>query len=153
VALDETDNAIGVLDAVNEKRPAVRGRPVASHRAFTWPESMATWPRTPTPCAEASLPTGTCSHPARPRPGRPGHPALADRTESRHFYRMQADWWYAAYRLSRAQLLPAGITWPDNTSHTNDPERSAMPRDKPTAATSNAPRRPRPRGRAGAHIL
>jgi serine/threonine-protein kinase PknG len=50
--------------------------------------------------------------------------ALNDRTESRHFYRLQADWWYAAYRLSRAGLLPKDISWPDSRGdHVNVPEK------------------------------
>jgi hypothetical protein len=42
---------------------------------------------------------------------------LNDRTESRHFYRLIADWWYAAYRLARAGRLPANLSWPDNRQH------------------------------------
>lgn len=50
--------------------------------------------------------------------------ALNDRTESRHFYRLQADWWYAAYRMSKAGLLVKDITWPDSrTGHTNEPQK------------------------------
>jgi hypothetical protein len=42
---------------------------------------------------------------------------LNDRTESRHFYRLEADWWYAAYRLSRMKQLPQDIDWPDGQKH------------------------------------
>ncbi len=35
---------------------------------------------------------------------------------------MQADWWYAAYRLAKMGALPAEITWPDSTpGHQNTP--------------------------------
>jgi serine/threonine-protein kinase PknG len=43
---------------------------------------------------------------------------LNERTESTHFYRLEADWWYAAYRLARAGKLPANTEWPDRKPHT-----------------------------------
>jgi hypothetical protein len=42
---------------------------------------------------------------------------LADRTESRHFYRLQAEWWYAAYQLARLNRLPPNMEWPDGQRH------------------------------------
>jgi hypothetical protein len=42
---------------------------------------------------------------------------LTDRTESRHFYRLQAEWWYAAYQLARLGRLPPNIEWPDGGPH------------------------------------
>jgi len=45
---------------------------------------------------------------------------LNDKTESTHFYRLQADWWYAAYRLSKEGKLPANIEWPDHKPHKAD---------------------------------
>ncbi|MGI8587737.1 MAG: protein kinase domain-containing protein [Chloroflexia bacterium] len=45
---------------------------------------------------------------------------LNDRTESRRYYRLLADWWYAAYRLARARRLPPNLTWPDNQPHPAD---------------------------------
>jgi hypothetical protein len=42
---------------------------------------------------------------------------LNDRTESRHFYRLEADWWYAAYRLSKSGKLPTNMEWPDRKPH------------------------------------
>jgi serine/threonine-protein kinase PknG len=42
---------------------------------------------------------------------------LNDRTESRHFYRLEADWWYAAYRLSKSRKLPTNMEWPDRKPH------------------------------------
>ena len=46
--------------------------------------------------------------------------ALNDRTESTHYYRLQADWWYAAYRLCRAGKLPPNLEWPDHRQHHAD---------------------------------
>jgi tetratricopeptide (TPR) repeat protein len=45
---------------------------------------------------------------------------LNDRTESTHYYRLEADWWYAAYRLAKARLLPANVEWPDHKPHKPD---------------------------------
>jgi serine/threonine-protein kinase PknG len=42
---------------------------------------------------------------------------LNDRTESTHYYRLEADWWYDAYSLSKAGLLPANMEWPDRKPH------------------------------------
>jgi hypothetical protein len=49
--------------------------------------------------------------------------ALNDRTESTHYYRLQADWWYAAYRLCKAGKLPPNLEWPDHLPHTADSPR------------------------------
>ena len=46
--------------------------------------------------------------------------ALNDRTESTHYYRLQADWWYAAYRLCKAGKLPPNLEWPDHQQHPAD---------------------------------
>ncbi len=45
---------------------------------------------------------------------------LNDRTELTHYYRLQADWWYAAYRLSKAGKLPPNLEWPDRRPHKAD---------------------------------
>ncbi len=121
VALNKTDVAIGVLDAVNEN--ALRYVDAQLRLIELYLARIALY---------------VDSQPARLRQGKPSDPdikdmlrdlglagraiaALNDRTESRHFYRLQADWWFAAYRLAKAGLLPPDITWPDAQAHTNTP--------------------------------
>jgi serine/threonine-protein kinase PknG len=117
VALDQTDAAIGVLDAVNENALRYvdaqlrlvelylaridnyldkRGRGI-KEMPLTNPDMQAL-------LRDLELAGRAIS-------------GLHDRTESRHFYRLEADWWYAAYRLARAGKLPATIHWPDNRKH------------------------------------
>jgi serine/threonine-protein kinase PknG len=122
VALNQTDNAIGVLDAVNENALRYVDAQLRLVELYL-----------------ARINTYITKHPDRLTQGNASNPeiqamlrdldlagraisALNDRTESRHFYRLQADWWYAAYRLSKARLLPPGVSWPGGSSNqSNDP--------------------------------
>jgi serine/threonine-protein kinase PknG len=121
VALNQTDTAIEVLDAVNEN-------------ALRYVDAQLRLVELYLTRIDGYL-TGHADSLQQGRASDPGIPAvlrdldlagraiaaLNDRTESRHFYRLQADWWYAAYRLSRAKLLPPDVTWPDNARHSNAP--------------------------------
>lgn len=114
VALNHTDSAISVLDAVNENALRYVDAQLRLVELYL-----------------ARIDAYMSAHPDRLSKSKAGDPdvqamlgdlslagraisALNDRTESRHFYRLQADWWYAAYRLSRAGLLPPDVTWPDS---------------------------------------
>jgi hypothetical protein len=37
--------------------------------------------------------------------------------QSGQFYRLQGDWWFAAWRLAKARRLPAIERWPDGGTH------------------------------------
>lgn len=120
VALNQTSEAIGVLDAVNEN--ALRfvdaqlrlielylaridaylnkqGRNVKSLGQNN-PDLQALW-------ADLGFAGRAIA-------------GLNDRTESTHYYRLQADWWYAAYRLSKSGKLPPNMEWPDKMPHKAD---------------------------------
>lgn len=114
VALNHTDTAISVLDAVNENALRYVDAQLRLVELYL-----------------ARIDSYITAHPDRLSKSKAGDPdvqtmlgdlslagraiaALNDRTESRHFYRLQADWWYAAYRLARAGLLPQDVTWPDS---------------------------------------
>jgi tetratricopeptide (TPR) repeat protein len=120
VALNQTGDAIAVLDAVNENALryvdaqlqlielylaridaylAKQGRNVKSLGQNN-PDLQALW--------------GDLGFAARAISG------LNDKTESTHYYRLQADWWYAAYRLARAGKLPPNMEWPDKQPHKAD---------------------------------
>lgn len=43
--------------------------------------------------------------------------ALGGRVQSGQFYRLQGDWWFAAWRLAKARRLPAIERWPDGGAH------------------------------------
>ncbi|MDQ3703710.1 MAG: zinc-ribbon domain-containing protein [Chloroflexota bacterium] len=122
VALNRTDVAIGVLDAVNEN--ALRYVDAQLRLVELYLARIDSYlNRNPTRLTNASLSSPDVQGMLRDLDlaGR-AIAALNDRTESRHFYRLQADWWYAAYRLSKAALLPKDIHWPDSRpDHTNAP--------------------------------
>jgi len=120
VALNQTDQAIGVLDAVNENALRYVDAQLRLIELYLMRiDAYLTQQR-------------TALTPGKPPP--PGLPALLhdlglaaraiaglyDRTESRHFYRLLADWWYAAYRLARARRLPPNMNWPDGRVHRAD---------------------------------
>ncbi|MDQ6694170.1 MAG: zinc ribbon domain-containing protein [Chloroflexota bacterium] len=123
VALNKTDVAISVLDAVNEN--ALRYVDAQLRLVELYLVRIGSY---------------MDGHPDRLRQGTQGDQdvhamlsdlglagrgiaALTDRTESGHFYRMLADWWYLAYRLAKAKLLPPDMTWPDSSpQHANTPE-------------------------------
>jgi serine/threonine-protein kinase PknG len=113
VALNHTDTAIGVLDAVNENALRYVDAQLRlvelylariGHFMDTQPERVSRGKQTDTDIQALLRDLSLAGRAIA---------ALNDRTESRHFYRLQADWWYAAYRLSRAGLLPADMQWPD----------------------------------------
>jgi tetratricopeptide (TPR) repeat protein len=120
VALNRTDQAIGVLDAVNEN-------------ALRFVDAQLRLIELYLMRIDAYL-TQQDGALARGKPAPPGVPALLhdlglaaralaglnDRTESRHYYRLLADWWYAAYRLARVGRLPANIEWPDGQMYHAD---------------------------------
>jgi serine/threonine-protein kinase PknG len=121
VALNNTDSAIGVLDAVNEN-------------ALRYVDAQLRLVELYLARIDAFL-SGTAGRPARR--GLPKQDVQAvlgdlelagraiaglnDRTESRHFYRLQADWWYAAYRLVLGGKLPKEMDWPDRQKHEQTP--------------------------------
>lgn len=122
VALNHTDTAISVLDAVNENALRyvdaqlrlielylARINGYFSANAARLQQGNLADPNTQALFGDLDLAGRAIA-------------ALNDRTESRHFYKLQADWWYAAYQLARLRLLPAGITWPNGTGHTNSPD-------------------------------
>ena len=117
VALDQTDAAIGVLDAVNENAlrfvdAQLRLIELYLARIDNYLEkrgrSVKDLPPT-NPDMQALLHDLELA-------GR-AIAGLHDRTESRYFYRLEADWWFAAYRLARAGKLPANVYWPDGGKH------------------------------------
>jgi tetratricopeptide (TPR) repeat protein len=117
VALDQTDSAIGVLDAVNENALRyvdaqlrlielylARIDNYLDKRGRSIKEIPPTNPDMQSLLRDLELAGRAIA-------------GLHDRTESRHFYRLEADWWYAAYRLTRAGKLPDSIYWPDTKKH------------------------------------
>lgn len=124
VALNRTDVAIGVLDAVNEN--ALRYVDAQLRLVELYLSRIDSY---------LSANAGRLNGATLSSPNVQGMlrdldlagraiAALNDRTESRHFYRLQADWWYAAYRLAKANLLPKDIHWPDSRpDHSNAPEK------------------------------
>lgn|GEM_PF-1114516 len=122
VALNQTDTAIGVLDAVNENAlryvdAQLRLIELYLTRINGYLDRNADRLRK----AQSGDPDMNMVLRDLALAGR-AIAALNDRTESRHFYRLQADWWYAAYRLSKGNLLPQDISWPDNASHSTAPD-------------------------------
>jgi serine/threonine-protein kinase PknG len=124
VALNRTDAAIGVLDAVNEN--ALRYVDAQLRLVELYLVRIDGYMKAnPGRLNGASLSSPDVQGLLRDLDlaGR-AIAALNDRTESRHFYRLQADWWYAAYRLSKAALLPKDISWPDSRpDHANSPDK------------------------------
>lgn len=122
VALNHTDDAISVLDAVNEN--ALRYVD-AQLRLVELYLARINIPLDRSPAApQMSLTPDQKQNILRDLDlaGR-AIAALNDRTESSHFYRLQADWWYAAYRLAKEGMLPADISWPDlKGGHSNAPD-------------------------------
>lgn len=115
VALNKTDTAIGVLDAVNEnalRYVDAQLRLIELYLARI--DGYLNKVKGNIPQGDLQALVGDLNLAGRAIQG------LNDRTESRHFYRLQADWWYAAYRLSRNKLLPPGMAWPDNRQHKAD---------------------------------
>jgi tetratricopeptide (TPR) repeat protein len=120
VALNQTNEAIGVLDAVNENALRFVDAQLQLIRLYLqridaylekqWrslkglgqnnPDLQALW--------------GDLALAGRAIAG------LNDRTESTQYYRLQADWWYVAYRLARAGKLPPNMEWPDKRAHKAD---------------------------------
>ena len=124
VALNQTDAAIGVLDAVNEN--ALRYVDAQLRLVELYLTRIDNFMvQQPKKIAKAGASDqdlqallADLGFAGRSIAG------LNDRTESRHFYRLQADWWYAAYRLARVGKLPATIDWPDSGKHdANDPQQ------------------------------
>ncbi len=120
VALNESDRAIAVLDAVNENAvryvdAQLRLIELYVARIDTYLDQNAAALRSGRPAPPEML--HDLSLAARAIAG------LADRTESRHYYRLAADWWYAAYRLARLKRLPANTEWPDGARHAADRPR------------------------------
>lgn len=120
VALDRTDSAIRVLDAVNENALRYVDAQLQLIQLFL-----------------TRIDGYMTQQAARFYQGKPGDPdtqallqdlnlaghaiaRLNDRTESRHFYHLQAEWWYAAYRMSKAKRLPPNMEWPDGRPHKAD---------------------------------
>lgn len=123
VALDHTDTAISVLDAVNEN--ALRYVDAQLRLIELYLTRITGYLNTHADRLLQGKITDPDIQAILGDLGLAGRAiaALNDRTESRHFYRLQADWWYAAYRLSKPRLLPPDMTWPDNTpTHSNAPD-------------------------------
>jgi len=122
VALNHTDDAIGVLDAVNEN--ALRYVDAQLRLVELYLARInAQLDKSPA-APQMSIAPDQKQNILRDLDlaGR-AISALNDRTESSHFYRLQADWWYAAYRLAKERLLPADISWPDlQGGHSNAPD-------------------------------
>lgn len=120
VALNQTNDAIGVLDAVNENAlrfvdAQVRLIELYLSRIDAYLSKQLNAVKSlgaNNPDLMALL--GDLALAGRSLAG------LNDRTESTRFYRLQADWWYAAYRLSRTGKLPANTEWPDRRQHKAD---------------------------------
>jgi tetratricopeptide (TPR) repeat protein len=120
VALNQTNDAIGVLDAVNEN--ALRFvdaqlrlielylARIDAYLSKQWRSLRGLGPNNP----DLQALWGDLALAGRAIAG------LNDRTESTHFYRLQADWWYAAYRLCKAGKLPPNMEWPDGKAHKSD---------------------------------
>jgi serine/threonine-protein kinase PknG len=119
VALDHTDDAIGVLDAVNEN--ALRYVDAQMRLIELY---LARIDRTLNGGKDV-LDNATQLHALLHDLGLAARAlaGLHDRTESRLFYRLEADWWYAAYRLARPGRLPPNIDWPDGHPHKADNAR------------------------------
>jgi predicted Zn-dependent protease len=120
VALNKTDTAINVLDAVNENAlryvdAQLRLIELYLMRidAFLKQQGNNIDRLTPNSQNMQAL-LGDLSLAGRAIAG------LNDKTESTHYYRLQADWWYAAYRLAKSGKLPANMEWPDRKSHKSD---------------------------------
>ncbi|MFL5734640.1 MAG: protein kinase domain-containing protein [Chloroflexia bacterium] len=107
VALNHSDQAIGVLDAVNENALRFVDAQLRLMELYLARIDSALDGRRKDPTAALH----DLALAGRAIAG------LNDRTESRHFYLLQADWWYAAYRLSRMKQLPQDIDWPDGQKH------------------------------------
>jgi serine/threonine-protein kinase PknG len=121
VALNQTDQAIGVLDAVNEN--ALRYVDAQMRLVELYLLRIDNYmDRQPERIARANPSDKDIQELLRDLDlaGR-AIAGLYDHTESRLFYRLEADWWYAAYRLAKAKKLPADIPWPDRAKHTPDP--------------------------------
>jgi serine/threonine-protein kinase PknG len=119
VALNQTDQAIGVLDAVNENAlryvdAQLRLIELYLLRIDTYLTQQRGALAAATPPSGLPALLHDLGLAARAIGG------LNDRTESRHYYRLLADWWYAAYRLARAKRLPANMAWPDGRAHQAD---------------------------------
>ncbi|MEO8285917.1 MAG: zinc-ribbon domain-containing protein [Chloroflexota bacterium] len=120
VALNKTDSAINVLDAVSEN-------------ALRYVDAQLRLIELYLSRIDAFL-KQQGNNVSRLQPGDPNTQALVgdlsfaaraiaglnDKTESTHYYRLQADWWYAAYRLSKAGKLPPNMEWPDRKQHKAD---------------------------------
>ncbi len=116
VELNQMDQAIGVLDAVNENAlrfvdAQLRLIELYLLRIDTYLTQQRATLRGSTPPPGLGDLLHDLGLAARALAG------LNDRTESRHFYLLIADWWYAAYRLARAKRLPPNLTWPDGRPH------------------------------------
>ena len=116
VALDHTDSAIQVLNAVNENALRYVDAQLQLIELYIQRINAALSTRRAELARDASagLLTGLLHD-----LGLAAHAiaGLADRTESRHFYRLQAEWWYAAYQLARLNRLPPNMEWPDGQPH------------------------------------
>lgn len=120
VALNQTSDAISVLDAVNENAlrfvdAQLRLIELYLARIDTYLEKQGRNVRSlgqNNPDLQALW--GDLALAGRAISG------LNDRTESTHYYRLQADWWYAAYRLSKSGKLPPNMEWPDKQAHKAD---------------------------------
>lgn len=115
VALNQSDQAIGVLDAVNEN--ALRYVDAQLRLVELYLERIDKYLAS----VNGAVPPQSVQNLLRDLmlAGRAIR-GLTDHTESRHFYRLQADWWYSAYRLSRMKLLPPQMEWPDGAQHKSD---------------------------------
>lgn len=120
VALNQTSEAIGVLDAVNENAlrfvdAQLRLIELYLARIDTYLEKQGRNVRSLGPNnPDLQALWGDLGLAGRALAG------LNDRTESTHFYRLQADWWYAAYRLAKSGKLPPNMEWPDRSPHKAD---------------------------------
>lgn len=121
VALHETSTAITVLDAVNENALRYVDAQLrlielylARIDAYITTQGKALARATSANSADLHGLWGDLQMSGR------AIAALNDRTESTHYYRLQADWWYAAYRLCKAGNLPPNLEWPDHLQHPAD---------------------------------
>ncbi len=124
VALDNTDAAIQVLDAVNENALRYVDAQLQLIELYVQRINAALSGASASKLdASAPMLNGLIHDLGLASRAIAG---LTDRTESRHFYRLQAEWWYAAYQLARLGRLPPNIEWPDGGPHNaGDPREIA----------------------------
>src|SRR5262249_7281436 len=124
VALNNTDSAISVLDAVNENalryvdaQMRLIELYLARISAHLASKSFQVTRKGP-PSNELQAVWHDLDLAGR------AIAALNDPPESRQFYRFEANWWSAPYNLSRIGQLPKDVPWPDGGKHDPAPREA-----------------------------